>query len=72
MKNLKTKLYALLARSRAALANNKGEGFIDFGLKILISIVLGTLLLGGLYALFGETILPTLASKIEKLFDYAG
>ena len=30
------------------------------------------LLLGGLYLLFNDTILPTLTNKIKELFNYAG
>jgi hypothetical protein len=41
-------------------------------IKILISVVIGALLLGGLYTLFGNIILPTLTSKIQDLFNYAG
>ena len=40
--------------------------------KILISVVVGALLLVGLYALFGDTIMPTLKSKIEAMFNYGG
>ena len=57
---------------KTILADNKAEGFVDTGVKILISIVIGALLLSGLYALFGNTILPTLTQKIQELFDYAG
>ena len=41
-------------------------------LKILISVVVGALLLAGLYTLFKDTILPTLQSKIQNLFNYNG
>jgi hypothetical protein len=40
-----------------ALRNNKGEGYIDTAVKILIAVVLGALLLAGLYALFGEVVM---------------
>ncbi len=50
----------------------EGEGFVDTALKILISVVIGALLLAGLYMLFEDTILPTLTQRIEELFDYAG
>lgn len=40
--------------------------------KILISVVVGALLLAGLYLLFEDTILPTLTQRIEDLFDYKG
>lgn len=48
----------------------EGEGFVDTALKILISVVVGALLLSGLYALFKLTILPTLTQKIVDLFNY--
>lgn len=53
-------------------AQKEGEGFVDSALKILISVVIGALLLAGLYLLFEDTILPTLTEKVEELFNYAG
>lgn len=55
MKNLKNKLMALSNRAVLALTNNRGEGFVDTGIKILISVVVGAVLLAGLYALFDDT-----------------
>jgi len=72
MKSLKSKVTALVARIQTAICNNKAEGFVDSGVKILISVVIGALLLGGLYTLFGSTIMPTLTTKIQGLFNYAG
>jgi len=40
--------------------------------KILIAVVIGALLLGGLYSLFGDVILPTLTQRIKDMFDYTG
>ena len=54
------------------LRDNKGEGFVDTALKILISVVIGGLLLGGLYILFKDTVLPTLTQKITDMFDFKG
>lgn len=54
------------------LTKKEGEGFVDTALKILISVVVGALLLAGLYALFKDTILPTLTQKITNLFNYQG
>ena len=53
-------------------ASQSGEGFVDTALKILISVVVGALLLAGLYMLFNDTILPTLTQRIKDLFDYKG
>ena len=72
MKTIKNKAMFIFRTTKAALANKKAEGFVDSGVKILIAVVIGALLLGGLYSLFGDTILPTLAAKIQDLFNYAG
>lgn len=58
--------------ARVAVSNNNGEGYIDTAVKILIAVVLGALLLSGLYLLFGEVVMPTLNQKIKEMFNYAG
>lgn len=59
-------------RLASILARKEGEGFVDTALKILISVVVGALLLAGLYALFKDNILPTLTQRISDLFNYQG
>ncbi len=54
------------------LINKKGVGYVDSGVKILIAIVIGVLILIGLYALTNETVLPAAKTKIEGLLDYSG
>ena len=49
-----------------------GENFIDSAIKILMAVVIGALLLAGLYALFSENVLPTLSRRITEMFNYAG
>lgn len=72
MKTLTKKLNSMAICAKNAIINKKAEGFVDSGVKILISVVIGALLLGGLYSLFGDTILPTLTTKIQGLFSYVG
>ena len=45
---------------------------MDTGVKIIIGVVVGAVILGGLYALFDGVILPTLETRIDGMFDYAG
>ena len=71
-KKIRSGFNSAVSRAKVAITNNRAEGFVDSGVKILISVVIGALLLGGLYVLFGDTILPTLTDKIEGLFNYAG
>lgn len=57
---------------QATLDSSRAEGYVDSGVKILIAVVIGALLLAGLYTLFNTNILPTLTSKITSLFNYSG
>ena len=70
--NFAMKLQMMRVNANLALANSRGENYVDSGVKILIAVVLGALLLGGLYALFGDVIMPTLTERIKEMFDYAG
>ena len=70
----KLRAYAHRAANKVkgTLTNSSGESYIDTAVKILLSIVLGALLLAGLYALFGNTVMPTLTRRIQEMFNYAG
>lgn len=61
-----------LTRVKVAVCPTTGEGYVDTGVKIIISVVIGGLLLAGLYTLFNSTILPTLGTKISEMFSYTG
>ena len=67
---VKTKL--LQNRIKCALRDNRGQGAIDVAIVCLLSVVLGALILAGLYALMGDTVLPSLKEKIEGMFNYSG
>lgn len=70
--NAKKKTQAKMIQAVILLTARKGENFVDSGVKILIAVVIGALLLGGLYALFGDTILPTLTEKVKSMFNFKG
>ena len=72
LKKIKEKFNSACARVAVAVSNNKAEGYVDSGVKILIAVVIGALLLTGLYALFNTTIMPTVTEKITNLFSYNG
>ena len=59
-------------KAHEVLDGTIAEAYVDTGVKILIAVVIGALLLGGLYALFNSTIMPTVTQKITELFNYAG
>lgn len=71
-KTIKNKAYVVASNVKNAINNIRAEGYVDSGVKILIAVVIGALLLAGLYTLFNTTIMPTVTNKITELFSYAG
>ena len=72
LSTVKSKLTGMAVSAKTAVANAKAETYVDTGVKILIAVVIGALLLTLLYALFSNTIFPTLSDRIEGLFNYSG
>lgn len=62
----------VIGGARFLVVDQKGQTALDQVIAILISLVLGALLLAGLYALFGDVVLPLLKERILNMFDYAG
>ena len=52
-----------VAKAAMLLKDKKGENYVDTAVKILIA---------GLYALFGDVVMPTLTRRIQEMFNYAG
>ena len=70
--SITNKINSIAVSAQTAIANTRGEGYVDSGVKILIAVVIGALLLTGLYTLFDDTIMPTVTTKIQNLFNFAG
>lgn len=62
----------MTAKAHTVLDGTKAEAYVDTGVKILIAVVIGALLLGLLYALFNTTIMPKVTEKVNDLFSYNG
>ncbi len=69
-KNLQNKANSLAIKAKFAIESSTGEGYIDTGVKIIISVVVGAVILAGLYALFDNVIIPRLNSEITDMFNY--
>ena len=67
---MQNKANELAIKAKTTLENIKGEGYIDTGVKIIIAVVVGAVILGGLYALFNTLILPRLNTEINGMFNY--
>ena len=68
--SIRNKANSIRTSAKTALASKAGEGYIDTGVKIIIGVVVGGVILAGLYALFNTTIIPTLGTKISEMFNY--
>ena len=69
---IKSKCNNAIVSARTAIESRTGEGYIDTGVKIIIGVVIGGVILAGLYTLFNSTIIPTLTTKIGDMFSYNG
>lgn len=66
----KVKNSALRTMNRAwtILADDKDDFYISDGVKIIIAVVLGALLLAALTNIFNGTVIPRITHEIEALF----
>ena len=72
IKMISKKVNSVVCAAKAAMVSRKAEGYVDTGVKVLIAVVLGTLVLTLLYGLFNTTIMPTVTEKVTGLFSYTG
>ena len=68
--SIRNKVNSIRTSAKTALTSKAGEGYIDTGVKIIIGVVIGGVILAGLYALFNTTIISTLGTKISEMFNY--
>ena len=71
-KNIKNRAERAVVSVQTMSESKKAEGYVDTGVKIIIGVVIGGVILAGLYALFNTTILPSLEGKISEMFNYGG
>lgn len=57
---------------KKSIKSKSGEGYVDTAVKILIAVVIGALLLAGIYLLMDKTVLPTVTQKVTDMFNYTG
>ncbi|MBQ8818968.1 MAG: hypothetical protein IJZ83_10335 [Clostridia bacterium] len=70
--NIRNKVTGAAVSAKLAIENKNAEGYIDTGVKIIIGVVIGGVILAGLYTLFNSTVIPTLTTKIGEMFNYSG
>ena len=68
IRTLKAKAACAAARTRTILKNEAGDFYISDGVKIIIAVVLGALLLAALTNLFNGTVIPRITQEIQRMF----
>ena len=77
IRTLTTKVYIkaqnLKDSAKEALDNENGDFYISEGVKVIIAVILGSLLITAMVALFNSQIIPGIQDKITELFGaYSG
>lgn len=67
--NLPIQIKSAYFRAMNCLSNERGDFYISDGVKIIIAVVLGALLLAALTTIFNDTVIPRITSEIEALFN---
>ena len=62
--SVKTKAVCAAGRARDSLRNERGDFYISDGVKIIIAVVLGALLLAALTAILNYTLIPRITQEI--------
>tara|TARA_Y100001933_G_C18781029_1_gene472473 strand:+ start:31 stop:417 length:387 start_codon:yes stop_codon:yes gene_type:complete len=70
MNRVRFRANELMNRSKVVLLDQRGEGTVSQAITILTAVVLGSLLLMGLYKLIGDVVLPELQERIMEMFNY--
>lgn len=59
---------SVIHRAGDILLNENGDFYISDGVKIIIAVVLGALLLAAMTVIFNDTVIPRITREIEGLF----
>lgn len=70
MNFIKNKMENVATNVHNVIASKRAEGYVDTGVKIIIAVVIGGVILAGLYTLFSGTIIPNLNTEIGEMFNY--
>lgn len=70
IRNASCKVNELAVRVKCAFESRKAEGYVDSGVKILIAVVIGAILLAGLYALINNDVLSPIHDRIANFVAF--
>lgn len=65
---LRSAMWARVQVLKGAITNERADFYISDGVKVIIAVVLGALLLAAMTLLFKDTIIPRITKEITDLF----
>lgn len=70
VKDMQFLMTKAMIKAKGKLEEKKGSFFTEHALVIAVTVAVAGLVLTLMFALFKDTIVPSLTSKISEFFDY--
>ena len=71
-KKISNKITELAVRTKTAFEAKKAELYVDKGVGIIIAVVVGAVIMAGIYALLKTTVLDKMSTDVNALWSYTG
>ena len=68
-KKITNAVHSVTDTVKTVLNNERGDFYVSEGVKVIIAVILGSILIAAMVALFNSQIIPGIQDKITKLFS---
>ena len=68
-KKISNAVHSVADTVKSVIANERGDFYVSEGVKVIIAVILGSILIAAMVALFNSQIIPGIQDKITKLFS---
>ena len=68
-KKITNAVHSVTNTVKTVLNNERGDFYVSEGVKVIIAVILGSILIAAMVALFNSQIIPGIQDKITKLFS---
>ena len=68
-KKITNAVHSVTNSVKSVIADERGDFYVSEGVKVIIAVILGSILIAAMVALFNSQIIPGIQDKITKLFS---
>ena len=68
-KKISNAVHSISDTVKSVITNERGDFYVSEGVKVIIAVILGSILIAAMVALFNSQIIPGIQDKITKLFS---